>query len=85
MLLVEPEATSRRIVAEILRAHGLDCDAYATLAAAGDRPLHQTYDCLVADAPIVGAIDPRRPDRVAGSPAPEVGVHRDAAGAASAS
>jgi two-component system sensor histidine kinase/response regulator len=74
VLLVEPEATSRRIVAAILSTHGLGCDAYATLAAAGDRPLHQTYDCLVADAPIVGAIIPVVRISSPVSPAPEVGV-----------
>jgi two-component system sensor histidine kinase/response regulator len=57
-LVVEPEATSRTIVTEILRAHGIECDAYATLADAGTGPLHQTYDCIVADAPIVGAMIP---------------------------
>ncbi len=58
ILVVEPEATSRAIVAGILRAHHLECDAYATLADAGARPLHQSYDCIVADAPIVGAVIP---------------------------
>src|SRR5262249_9875286 len=72
--LVDPEATSRSIIASILRTHSLGCDAYATLADTGDRPLHQTYDCIVADAPIVGAIIPVV--RIASplSPAPEVGV-----------
>jgi two-component system, sensor histidine kinase and response regulator len=57
-LVVEPQATSRGIVGGILRAHGIECDAYATLADAGTGPLHQTYDCIVADAPIVGAMLP---------------------------
>src|SRR5262249_46850279 len=62
------------IVTAVLREHGLDCDAYVTLADAGDRPLHQAYDCIVADAPIVGAIIPVV--RIASplSPTPEVGV-----------
>ncbi|MEK6373525.1 MAG: ATP-binding protein [Acidobacteriota bacterium] len=57
-LVVEPQVTSRAIVADILRTHGIDCDAYATLADAGPSPLHQTYSCIVADAPIVGAMIP---------------------------
>src|SRR5437764_2932801 len=74
VLVVEPEATSRGVIAAILRDHGLTCDAFATLADAGDRPLHQSYDCIVADAPIVGAILPVV--RIASpiSPASEVGV-----------
>ena len=74
VLVVEPEVTSRGIIAAILRDHGLTCDAFATLADAGDRPLHQSYDCIVADAPIVGAILPVV--RIASpiSPASEVGV-----------
>jgi signal transduction histidine kinase/CheY-like chemotaxis protein len=58
VLVIEPQATSRGIIAEMLRAHGLECDAYATLGDAGDRPLLHTYECIVADAPIVGAIIP---------------------------
>src|SRR5204863_4548135 len=58
LLLVDPEPTSRGIVEAILRAHGMQCDGYATLADAGERPLHQTYACIVADAPIVGGMIP---------------------------
>jgi signal transduction histidine kinase/DNA-binding response OmpR family regulator len=74
ILLIEPEATSRGIVADILRAHGIDCDAYATLADAGTGPLHQTYDCIVADAPIVGAMIPLVRLASPLSTSPEVGV-----------
>src|SRR5207244_12715263 len=67
-------AQPRRCVAAIPAEPGIAGDADAPLAAAGDRPLHQTYDCLVADAPIVGAIIPVV--RIASplSPMPEVGV-----------
>jgi signal transduction histidine kinase/DNA-binding response OmpR family regulator len=58
VLLVEPQATSRAILAEMLVAHGMECDAYATFADAGTAPLHQAYSCIVADAPIVGAMIP---------------------------
>jgi signal transduction histidine kinase/CheY-like chemotaxis protein len=74
VLLVDPEPSSRRIIATILDAHGLDCDAFSTLGEAGDRPLHHTYDCIVADAPIVGAIIPVVRIATPISASPEVGV-----------
>jgi two-component system, sensor histidine kinase and response regulator len=74
VLVVEPQATSRAIVAGILRAHGLECDAWATLTQAGERPLHQTYSVIVADAPIVGAIIPVVRIASPVSTASEVGV-----------
>jgi len=58
VLVVEPQATSRGILAEILRAHRVQCDAYASLGDVGEGSLHQTYSCIVADAPIVGAMIP---------------------------
>src|SRR5437867_3123322 len=74
VLVVEPEPTSRRIIVATLRAHGVAADAYATLADAGERPLHQTYACIVADAPIVGAILPVVRIASPVSATPEVGV-----------
>jgi signal transduction histidine kinase/CheY-like chemotaxis protein len=74
MLIIEPEATSREILAATLRAHGMESDAFAALAEVGTTPLYQIYSCIVADAPIVGAIIPLVRIASPASSTTEVGV-----------
>ena len=74
-LVIEPHATSRAIICDILRAHGIEPVAYATLAdLPADHPPIQTYGCIIADAPILAAVVPVVRIRSPRATSPEVGV-----------
>jgi two-component system sensor histidine kinase/response regulator len=53
VLLIEPNATSRAILTEILRLHGMVPEAYATLDRALEPSIRAAYACLVADAAVL--------------------------------
>jgi signal transduction histidine kinase/DNA-binding response OmpR family regulator len=49
VVVIEPRATSRAVIEEILRSHGMVPESYATVAAAMHPPLREAYACVVAD------------------------------------
>ena len=55
VLLIEPNATVRAILAETLRAHGMVPESYATLDRALQPSIRAAYGCVVADANILAA------------------------------
>ncbi|MEO6260656.1 MAG: ATP-binding protein [Thermoanaerobaculia bacterium] len=57
ILVIEPFATSRAIIRDILTARGVEVHAFATLEEARPMPLRR-FACLVADAPIIGSMIP---------------------------
>jgi signal transduction histidine kinase len=54
-LVIEPHATSRSVICEVLRAHGMVTEPYGTVAAATQFPLREAYACVIADAPSLAA------------------------------
>jgi signal transduction histidine kinase/CheY-like chemotaxis protein len=55
VLVIEPNATTRDILAAILTAHGLVPESYATLDSALLPSIRAAYACVVADASILAA------------------------------
>jgi signal transduction histidine kinase/DNA-binding response OmpR family regulator len=55
VLLIEPHSTTRAVLAETLRAHGMVPESYATLDGALQPAIREAYACVVADANIVAA------------------------------
>ncbi|HEV7425899.1 MAG TPA: ATP-binding protein [Thermoanaerobaculia bacterium] len=55
VLLIEPNATTRAILAETLRAHGMVPESYATLDGALQPSIRAAYACVVADANILAS------------------------------
>ncbi len=53
VLLIEPNATTRAILAGTLRAHGMVPESYATLDRALQPSIRAAYACVVADANIL--------------------------------
>jgi len=53
VVLIEPNATTRAILAETLRAHGMVPESYATLDRALQPSIRAAYACVVADANIL--------------------------------
>ncbi|HXA19853.1 MAG TPA: ATP-binding protein [Thermoanaerobaculia bacterium] len=53
VLLIEPNATTRAIIAGTLRAHGMVPESYATLDRALQPSIRAAYACVVADANIL--------------------------------
>ncbi|MEA2338236.1 MAG: hypothetical protein QOE82_2243, partial [Thermoanaerobaculia bacterium] len=53
VLLIEPNATTRAILAETLRVHGMVPESYATLDGALQPSIRAAYACVVADANIL--------------------------------
>jgi two-component system sensor histidine kinase/response regulator len=53
ILLIEPNATTRAILAETLHAHGMVPESYATLDRALQPSIRAAYACVVADANIL--------------------------------
>jgi len=53
VLLIEPNATTRAILAETLRVHGMVPESYATLDRALQPSIRAAYACVVADAKIL--------------------------------
>ncbi len=48
VVVVEPRATSRAVIEEILRSHGVVPESYATVAAATHPPLREAYSCTAS-------------------------------------
>ena len=55
VLLIEPNATTRAILAETLRVHGMVPESYATLDGALQPSIRAAYACVVADANILAS------------------------------
>jgi CheY-like chemotaxis protein len=55
VLLIEPHAEARAVLAEMMSAHGMVPESYATLDEALQPSIRAAYDCVVADAGIVAA------------------------------
>ncbi len=55
VLLIEPNATTRAILAETLRSHGMVPESYATLDRALQPSIRAAYACVVADFNILAA------------------------------
>jgi CheY-like chemotaxis protein len=55
VLLIEPNATTRAILAETLRVHGMVPESYATLDGALQPSIRAAYACVVADANIIAS------------------------------
>jgi CheY-like chemotaxis protein len=55
VIVVEPRATSRAVIEEILRGHGIVAESHATVAAAMHPPLREAYACVVIDGPLLAA------------------------------
>ncbi|MEA2237625.1 MAG: two-component system, sensor histidine kinase and response regulator [Thermoanaerobaculia bacterium] len=75
VLLIEPNATSRAILTEILRLHGMVPEAYATLDRALEPSIRAAYACLVSDAEVLATtpwIPPVPVVRIASPLAPPV-------------
>jgi signal transduction histidine kinase/CheY-like chemotaxis protein len=53
VLLIESNATSRTILTEIMRLHGMVPESYATLDRALEPSIRAAYACLVADAAVL--------------------------------
>jgi signal transduction histidine kinase/CheY-like chemotaxis protein len=53
VLLIEPNATSRAVLTEIMRLHGMVPEAYATLDRALEPSIRAAYACLVSDAAVL--------------------------------
>jgi two-component system sensor histidine kinase/response regulator len=50
VLLIEPNATTRTILSEIVRAHGMVPEAYESIERALQPSIRAAYGCLIADA-----------------------------------
>ena len=57
VLIIEPYATSREIIRGILTARGMEAQAFATFEEVRSMSLRR-FTCIVADAPIIGAVIP---------------------------
>lgn len=55
VLLIEPNTTTRGILAEILRAHGMVPEAYDSIERALQPSIRAAYGCLIADANVLAA------------------------------
>jgi signal transduction histidine kinase/CheY-like chemotaxis protein len=55
VVVVEPHATSRAIAGDILRAHGIVPEPYATVEAAMQPSIREAFACVVADARLFAA------------------------------
>ena len=53
VLLIEPNATTRAILAETIQVHGMVPESYATLDRALQPSIREAYACVVADANIL--------------------------------
>ncbi len=53
VLLIEPNATTRAILAETLRVHGMVPESYATLDRALEPSIRAAYGCVVADTGVL--------------------------------
>ena len=57
VLIIEPQATSRVILGDILASRAVEVHTFATLEESRTIPLRR-FACMVADAPIIGAMIP---------------------------
>jgi signal transduction histidine kinase/CheY-like chemotaxis protein len=76
VLLIEPNTTTRGILGEILRAHGMVPEAYDSIERALQPSIRAAYGCLVADANMLAAtpwIPPVPVVRIASPLVPPVG------------
>lgn len=76
ILLIEPNATTRTILSEIVRAHGMVPEAYESIERALQPSIRAAYGCLIADANMLAAtpwIAPVPVVRIASPLAPPVG------------
>jgi signal transduction histidine kinase/CheY-like chemotaxis protein len=55
VVIIEPHATARAVLGEVLRARGAVPELYATVAAATQPPLRAAFACVVADGPLLAA------------------------------
>ncbi len=54
-IVIEPHATSRSVIGEILRAHGMVAELHATVTGATQPPLREAYACVIADTSSLAA------------------------------
>jgi signal transduction histidine kinase/CheY-like chemotaxis protein len=76
VLLIEPNATTRTILSEIVRAHGMVAEAYESIERALQPSIRAAYGCLIADANMLATtpwIPPVPVVRIASPLAPPVG------------
>jgi signal transduction histidine kinase/CheY-like chemotaxis protein len=76
VLLIEPNATTRAILGEIVRAHGMVPEAYESIERALQPSIRAAYGCLIADANMLATtpwIPPVPVVRIASPLAPPVG------------
>jgi signal transduction histidine kinase/DNA-binding response OmpR family regulator len=76
VLLIEPNATTRSILSEIVRAHGMVAEAYDSIERALQPSIRAAYGCLIADANMLATtpwIAPVPVVRIASPLAPPVG------------
>ncbi len=76
VLLIEPNSTTRGILGEILRAHGMVPEAYDSIERALQPSIRAAYGCLIADANMLAAtpwIPPVPVVRIASPLVPPVG------------
>lgn len=54
-LVIEPHATSRAIIGDILAAHGVVAELYATLEEALQPAIREAFSCVIADARVLAS------------------------------